>query len=76
MTTRLTEKQALAIYNFWISMNHNNTYITSLIGMGENIEAECLIRGIDKLSTIAKIEDYSPIHFTWLKKVKEANNEI
>ena len=70
---RLTEKQAKAIYDLYITMNHNNSYITNLIAMKQHGEAECLARGIDKIAHIAKIEDYSPMHFTWNKKVKEAS---
>jgi len=69
----LTEKQAKAIYELYTTMNHNNSYITNLVAIGDNKEAECLARAIDKVAHIAKIEDYSPMHFTWSKKVKEAS---
>jgi len=50
----LTEQQMKAIYNMYEFNNHNNEYILALINMGEKIEAECLIRGIDKINNHLK----------------------
>jgi hypothetical protein len=70
---KLTEKQAHAIYQFYNTMNHQNCYITNLVAMGQNREAECLARAIDKVAHIAKVEDYIPMQFPWSKKVIEAS---
>ena len=56
MTMKLTEKQALALYNLFKTVNYNNSYILSLVAMDEDTEAECLIRAIDKILQIAKIK--------------------
>jgi cobalamin biosynthesis protein CbiG len=53
---KLTEKQALALYNLFKTANYNNSYILSLVAMDEDTEAECLIRAIDKILQIAKIK--------------------
>ena len=68
---KLTEKQAEAIYQLYLTMNHNNSYVTNLLAMKQKREVECLMRAMDKIAHIAKIEDYSPVHFTWLKRVSD-----
>lgn len=68
----LTKQQANAIYQFYKTMNHQNNYITNLVAMGQNREAECLARAIDKVAHIAQVEDYAPMQFPWSKKVKQA----
>ena len=66
----LTKQQANAIYQFYKTMNHQNNYVTNLVAMGQNKEAECLARGIDKIADIAKVEDYAPMQFPWSKSIK------
>jgi len=50
----LTEQQIKSIYNMYKFNNHNNEYILSLISIGEKKEAECLIRGMDKINNHIK----------------------
>jgi hypothetical protein len=66
----LTKQQAKAIYQFYKTMNHQNSYVTNLVAMGQNKEAECLARGIDKIAHIAKIEEYEPMKFPWSNSIK------